>query len=239
MRWPFLFLFVGALSVAGACSSLGSSSAARLTVTPVENDGMHERNVMLAERAGHAKDTRLVFVGDSITQGWESEPDLWNAEFGRYAPLNLGVSGDRTEHVLWRLETGAYDGLKPEAIVIMIGTNNTGHRMDEPEPIANGIDTILGQLAARFPRARLVLLAIFPRDATVDDPMRRNNAAVNALLPKIAAKRGAEWLDLSGSFLDGNGVLHESVMPDLLHLSSDGYVRWATALREPLARWMR
>ena len=239
MRMPFLFLLVGALSVAGSCGSLGSSAAARLTVTPVENVDMHERNVMLAERAGQASDTRLVFVGDSITQGWESEPELWNAEFGRYAPLNLGVSGDRTEHVLWRLETGAYDGLKPELIVIMIGTNNTGHRMDEPEPIAKGVDAILGQLSARFPRARLALLAIFPRGATVDDPMRANNTAVNALLTKIAAKRGAEWLDLSSAFTDDAGVLPEAVMPDLLHLSSDGYARWAAALREPLARWMR
>lgn len=238
MRTALPFLVASSLLVLGACRSTGETSPL-LTVLPIENDGMHERNVMLAERAAQASDAQLVFFGDSITQGWESEPALWNAEFERYHPLNLGVSGDRTEHVLWRLATGAYDHLRPKLIVIMIGTNNTGHRMDRPVDIATGIDRILTQLSARFPQAKLALLAIFPCGETVTDPLRANNTAVNARLPAIAAAHGAEWLDLASAFTDDKGTLSTSVMPDLLHLSSDGYSRWATALREPLARWMR
>lgn len=238
MRTTLPFLAASFLLSLGACRSTGETSPL-LTVTPVENDGMHERNVMLAERAAQAGDAQLVFFGDSITQGWESEPALWSAEFERYRPLNLGVSGDRTEHVLWRLATGAYDHLRPKLIVIMIGTNNTGHRMDKPADIAAGIDAILCQLHARFPQAKLALLAIFPRGETLADPMRANNAAVNARLPAIAAAHGAELLDLASAFTDDQGVLPTSVMPDLLHLSPDGYSRWATGLREPLARWMR
>lgn len=238
MRIALPFLVASSLLVLGACRSTGGTSPL-LTVTPVENVDMHERNVMLAERAAQASDAQLVFFGDSITQGWESEPALWSAEFERYRPLNLGVSGDRTEHVLWRLATGAYDHLRPKLIVIMIGTNNTGHRMDQPADIAAGMDAILSQLRARFPQAKLALLAIFPRGETLADPMRANNAAVNARLPAIAAAHGAEWLDLASAFTDDQGVLPTSVMPDLLHLSPDGYARWATGLREPLARWMR
>lgn len=238
MRITLPFLVANSLLFLGACRSTGETSPL-LTVLPVENDGMHERNVMLAERAGQANDAQLVFFGDSITQGWESEPALWDAEFERYRPLNLGVSGDRTEHVLWRLATGAYDHLRPKLIVIMIGTNNTGHRMDRPADIAAGVDAILSQLSARFPEAKLALLAIFPRGETPADPMRVNNSAVNTRLPAIAAAHGAELLDLASTFTDTAGNLPTSVMPDLLHLSPDGYSRWATALRDPLSRWMR
>lgn len=242
MRIVLPAALASALAVVGACQSAAKPAPvppSLLTLAPVENEGMHERNLELALRAKTATGAQLLFVGDSITQGWESVPDLWNGEFGKYGPLNLGVSGDRTEHVLWRLAQGAYDHLRPKSIVVMIGTNNTGHRMDPPADIAAGIDEILAQLVRRYPEAKLALLAIFPRGETVDDPMRANNQAVNRLLPAIAKAHGAEWLDLSRAFTDSAGVLPKSVMPDLLHPGPYGYAVWANALREPVARWMR
>ena len=245
MRSAFLPLVSLVLAGFGALSSCKSEGAVAPTAPPcaaltlAENEGMHARNVELAERAKRDADAKLVFVGDSITQGWESVPGLWNSEFGRYSPLNLGVSGDRTEHVLWRLAQGSYDHLKPTAIVVMIGTNNTGHRMDPPADIAAGIDAILTELARRYPKARIALLAIFPRGETVDDAMRKNNAEVNALLPAIAKQHGAEWLDLTRAFTDAAGRLPKAVMPDFLHPGDSGYAVWANAMRGSLERWMR
>ncbi len=232
------------LAAVTACSAPISAPATKVVDTraalvPSENAGMHERNVELAKRAKSNADAKLVFLGDSITQGWEGGGSaVWSAEFAPYSALNLGVSGDRTEHVLWRLAQGAYDQLNPKVIVIMIGTNNTGHRMDPPADIAAGVKEILAQLKQRFPKTRLALLAIFPRGETPEDPMRKNNDAANALLAKVAKDAGADWMDISRAFVDAKGVLPKNLMPDLLHPNTRGYEIWANAIRDSLKRWL-
>ncbi len=236
-----LVLLLTTLVFFSACKSAPQDAPRTLvTLVPVENEGMHERNVELAKSAKANPGAQLVFLGDSITQGWEGEGlATWKSSFGTFAPINLGVSGDRTEHVLWRLAQGAYDQLQPKLIVIMIGTNNTGHRMDPPADIAAGVQEILAQLKKRFPKAKLALLAIFPRGETPEDPMRVNNSAVNAMLVGIAKQAGAEWMDLSRAFVDANGVLSKTLMPDLLHPNTRGYEVWANSIRDPLIRWMQ
>jgi beta-glucosidase len=235
------FALVSMVALAAACSSAAPVEKAvetRLALLPVENTDMHQRNVDLAKRAKASGDAQLVFLGDSITQGWEDGgTSVWKGEFAAYSPLNLGVSGDRTEHVLWRLGTGAYDQLHPKVMVIMIGTNNTGHRMDPPADTAAGVKEILAQLKRRFPKTRLVLLAIFPRGEKADDPMRKNNDAVNALIAPIARGIGADWMDLSRAFVDAKGVLSKDLMPDFLHPNTRGYEIWANAIRDSLKHW--
>lgn len=236
-----LLLSMTLMFAAAGCKSTSEPVQPTLvTLVPVENEGMHARNVELAQRAKEHPDAKLVFLGDSITQGWEGAgASTWRNAFGDLSPLNLGVSGDRTEHVLWRLAQGDYDALQPKAIVIMIGTNNTGHRMDPPADIAAGVTEILAQLKSKFPKARLVLLAIFPRGEQPTDPGRVNNAAVNALLIPVARQVGAEWMDISRAFTDANGVLAKSLMPDFLHPNTRGYEIWANAIREPLKNWLQ
>ena len=232
------------LIAVSSCTSPMSAPAAkapetRAALVPLENTGMHPRNLELAELAKTNANAKVVFLGDSITQSWKDGGlDVWEREFAQYSALNLGVSGDRTEHVLWRLASGAYDKLHPKVIVSMIGTNNTGHRMDPPADIAAGVKEILAQLKKRFPNTRLALLAIFPRGEAPDDPMRKNNDATNALLVGIAKDAGASWLDLSRAFLDAKGVLSKDLMPDLLHPNTRGYEIWANAIRDPLKHWM-
>ena len=98
---------------------------------------------------------------------------MWTKYYADRNALNLGFSGDRTENVLWRLQNGEIDGIAPKLAVIMIGTNNTGHRSDPPEQIAAGVQAILSELQQRLPDTKVLLLAIFPRGADKDDPMRR------------------------------------------------------------------
>ena len=190
---PLAFLFL-LLSIAGCASTpkaaAVSSVPLNIATTPVENEGMHERNEELVVRAKENPRARVMFLGDSITQGWDSGGKaVWDREFTKLQPINLGVSGDRTEHVLWRLEQGAYDKLRPDVIVLMIGTNNTGHRMDPPQLIADGVLAIVDQLKLRFPEAKIVLLAIFPRGANADDAMRKQNEATNALISKLEQRK--------------------------------------------------
>ena len=182
----------------------------------------------------------LVLIGDSITHGWEDTGSaVWARHFADVEALNLGFSGDRTENVLWRLRHGEVDGLAPKLVVLMIGTNNTGHRMDPPAAIAAGVRAILTELRGRLPDSPVLLLAIFPRGATPDDPERMNNRVANALLKDVAAEASVAFADFNAAFLEDGGVLSEEIMPDRLHPNATGYDIWARQLEPHVDRHVR
>ncbi len=173
----------------------------------------------------------LVMIGDSITQGWRSEGRrIWDIYYGHRHAVNLGFYGDRTEHVLWRLDHGEIDGIHPKLVVVMIGTNNTGAHHDPPEETAAGIHAILTALRTRLPAAKILLLGLFPRTASADDPIRRINGAVNDHLRTYADNQHIFFLDLSPHFLDVRGHLSQDLMPDFLHPNEHGYRVWADGM---------
>lgn len=183
------------------------------------------------------KDARIVFLGDSITQGWEGPGKAaWDKHFAPLGAVNWGYSGDRTEHLIWRLQNGDISRLNPEVAVLLIGTNNTGHRQAPAAETLAGIRKSVDDLAWKWPRAQVILMSIFPRGATADDPLRRLNAEVNAGLQSLADGRRVHLLDLNTRFVDAAGNLNESLLPDRLHLSSAAYDLWAEALSAELAR---
>ena len=180
----------------------------------------------------------LLFLGDSITQGWEGAGrEVWAANYADRNALNLGFSGDRTEHVLWRLTYGQLDQVKPKVAVCMIGTNNTGHRMQDPAEVAAGVRGILDLMATRMPDTKVLLLGIFPRGATPDDAGRLNNRAINRLVRRFADGSRVRYLDIGGAFTEPDGTLSKEIMPDFLHLSPEGYRRWAAAIAPALEEW--
>ncbi len=190
----------------------------------------HEQKVAEARNGAD-----LVFLGDSITQGWETAGAATWAE--RYAPhraLNLGFGGDSTQHVLWRLDHGEFDGLSPKVCVLLIGTNNVRHSDADPARIADGVRAILERIAARAPECRVLLLAILPRGADAADPWRRRCEQVNALLPALADGQRVHFVDPGAKFTDGDGAISKQIMPDLLHLSAKGYAIWADAMAPKL-----
>ena len=190
----------------------------------------HQQTVKLARQGGHD----LVFLGDSITQGWEGHGKaVWDEHFAPRKALNLGFSGDRTEHVLWRLLNGELENLDPKLFVLMLGTNNTGHRQDPPEQTADGIKLILELLQDRKPNAKILLLSVFPREEQPDANLRQINEALNQRIKGFADGDRVRWLDLTKTFVDDKGVLSKSVMPDFLHPQAEGYRLWAAAL-EPV-----
>ncbi|HEX5790911.1 MAG TPA: sulfatase/phosphatase domain-containing protein [Luteolibacter sp.] len=182
-----------------------------------------------------AQQAKVVFIGDSITQGWEGEGKAeWDKRFAPLGALNWGFSGDRTEHVIWRLQNGELERVKPEVAVLMIGTNNTGHDLRPAQETALGIRRILDDLAWKWPSTKIVLTAIFPRGAGKDDPMRLRNEEINALIQPLADGKRVFWHDLNGRFLDEKGVLGKEFMPDLLHLNGASYGIWGEALEGKL-----
>lgn len=176
----------------------------------------------------------LVFIGDSITQGWEGRgKNTWAKFYGGRNAVNLGIGGDRTQHVIWRLDNGNLKGITPKAAVIMIGTNNSGS--NTPEQIAEGVTAIVRQLQAKTPKTKILLLATFPRGADPSDKRRQVNEKSNAIVAKLAADENVTYLDIGEKFLGDGGTLSKEIMPDLLHLSEQGYTIWAESIEPTLS----
>jgi lysophospholipase L1-like esterase len=180
----------------------------------------------------------VLFLGDSITDGWRGKPKaIFEAAFGAHKPLNFGISGDRTQHVLWRIQNGELDGIKPKAAVIMIGTNNIGQK--DPEPAASAIagnQAIVAHLRKTVPGIRILLLGVFPRSEKPDHPHRATIKEINDAIAKI---EGVRFLDLGPKFLAADGTLPKELMPDFLHLSEKGYQIWADAIKDEVAALMK
>jgi lysophospholipase L1-like esterase len=145
----------------------------------------------------------------------------------------LGYGGDRTEHVLWRLENGELDGYQPKLLILMIGTNNTGHRpavQETPQDTADGIKAILELIARKSPSTKVLLLGIFPRGAGPSDAARIRNSQVNDLIKAYADGTRVTYMDLGPQMLESDGTLSREMMPDLLHPKEKGYGIWARAV---------
>ena len=197
----------------------------------------HEQKLQEKEALG---DVQLVFIGDSITHAWEHKgKDIWAKEYASHKALNLGYSGDRTENVLWRLENGEVDGITPKAIVMMIGTNNAGHRDEPSEQTAAGIKAILDLLEKKQPEAKILLLGIFPRGATAEDPKRQLTDGTNEIIKTYADDKRVFYLNINDQFLEEDGSLSKSVMKDLLHPNPDQYQVWADAIRQSIEKLMK
>ena len=179
----------------------------------------------------------LAFVGDSITQGWEGDGKAaWKENFAPLKAANYGIGGDQTQHVLWRLTEGKeFVGIAPKVVVLMIGTNNFGSHT--PVQIAAGVEAIVKEVRQQERGVEVLLLGIFPRagNAPKGDSCPAANlnpkvAATNALLAKFDDGKHVHYLDIGKKFLEKDGSLSKKVMPDYLHLSADGYERWAKAI---------
>ena len=198
-------------------------------------DARHKQQSQWAQDSVKAGGGSVVLVGDSITHAWEGNMDLLK-DTGTF--VNLATSGDRTENVLWRLQNGNLPaGLKPRAFVVMIGTNNTGHRMDKPEDIAAGVHAILKRLHSYSSDTPIILYNIFPRGAKSDDAMRVNNEKANKLVVDTLAedlKKVVRVRDLAPKYLEADGTLPKAIMPDLLHPNRKGYEIWAEDLKAGL-----
>jgi len=184
----------------------------------------------------------LLFLGDSITDGWRNKPKaIFQAAFGEYKPLNFGISGDRTQHVLWRIQNGELDGIKPKVAVIMIGTNNIGQKdAEKPESAVEGVKAILAELQKKTPTTKILLLGVFPREEKPDAEKRLAVKEINAGIAKFDdGGKTVTYLDIGPKFLEADGTLTKEIMPDRLHLSEKGYQIWADAIKEPLAKLMK
>ena len=176
----------------------------------------------------------VVFIGDSITQGWEGAgKNVWTNYYGARKCLNFGVGGDRTQHVLWRFEHGQLDGLKPKAAVLMIGTNNSNRDDNTESDILEGVTAIVDQVRQRLPETKILLFGIFPRAKTFS-VQRGKVLQVNEALEKLADGKNIFYLDIGSKLIEKDGSISPGMMRDALHPGAKGYQIWAEAMEPKL-----
>jgi lysophospholipase L1-like esterase len=175
---------------------------------------------------------QLVFLGDSITDGWRggTQHEIFLKAFGKYNPYNTGISGDQTQHLLYRIDHGELDDIHPKVVEIMIGTNNLGNGQS-PKDTIEGIKAVVENVEKKLPEAKVLLLAVFPRGEKAADGFRPKIKEVNDALAKLPdTDKHVKFLDINDKFLESDGTLPKSVMPDSLHPNVKGYQIWADAI---------
>jgi lysophospholipase L1-like esterase len=197
----------------------------------------HKANLEVAQQG----DANVLFMGDSITDFWRNPEGNFAGKpvldkyFSQWKVANFGIAGDTTQGVLYRLQNGEGKGFKPRAVMLMIGTNNTGR--NTAAEIAEGIGAVVLQLQRDFPETKILLLGVFPR-ARAGDPVRTTIADINRTIAKLHDGTRVHYLDIGAGFLGPDGNIPADVMSDALHPSAKGYEIWAKAVIEPLSALM-
>jgi lysophospholipase L1-like esterase len=198
-------------------------------IVPVMHTGQRTETVMQRVRENPGE-YDIVFIGDSITQGWEGAgKNVWAKFYGSRKCLDLGVGGDRTEHVLWRFEHGQLDGIKPKVAVVMIGTNNGNNESE----ILEGVTAIIQQIRSRLPETKIILLGIFPRGKTFS-VQRGKLLQMNQALEKLDDGKTLFYVDIGSQLIEADGSISTGMMRDALHPGERGYEIWAEAIEPKL-----
>ena len=230
------------------------TNTAIVPVTKLENDSYD----WFARHADvlQVKDSinpEIVMIGNSITHFWGGEPLLknpngtmrapngpaaWKALFEPYRALNMGFGWDRTQNVLWRLDNGELDGLHPRVVVIENGTNNTSQtshaRKNTAPEIVEGLKAICLRVRSKVPQAKIVLMAVFPREEKADHPRRQLIDETNKLLREFATQNNIRLIELAPKMLSADGTLSKELCDDFCHPTEKGYRIWADAIRDEL-----
>ena len=205
-------------------------------IKPLNRDNARHKQFLKVVEKGEGD---VIFLGDSITQGWEgSGKKAWAESLAPLKAVNLGIGGDQTGHILWRITEGKeLEPLKPKLAVIMVGTNNTGAHT--AEQIAGGIAAIVAELQKQKPEMKILLLGVFPRSAKAEDNIRTKIKEINTAISKLDDGKKVIYKDIGEKFLDKEGGIDKKIMPDLLHLSEEGYGIWAKAIEDDVKSMLK
>jgi lysophospholipase L1-like esterase len=201
----------------------------------------HAQLVEKARRGG----IDIYFEGDSITRRWGASDDQyrdfllnWRRNFYGWNAANFGWGGDTVQNILWRLENGELDGVRPKVIVLLAGTNNVGaaprSSVDQEvvEEVTGGVDAILRVMRQKAPKAAIILMGITPRrDGAGGTTLMPTIDEINRRLEARADGRSVRFITINDRLAGAKGVLRDGVTVDGLHLSLSGYQIWADALK--------
>ncbi len=167
----------------------------------------------------------VVFLGDSITQGWNSLAH----DFPNMKVANRGIGGDTTRGVLYRLDADVL-ALKPKAIVLLIGTNDLGNGAN-PDDVADNIEAILMAIKNYDPNLPVIVCKVMPR-GNPSQHFAEKIEHLNALVKNFVRTQPNFYVcDTWSIYADENGDCPKDEFPDLLHPNAMGYVKWESALK--------
>jgi lysophospholipase L1-like esterase len=221
-----------------------ASAPAPVKAGDPDYDYLLMRHAEIMRRAG-AGPVGLLFLGDSITEGWKTVPELWAKNYQPYQPANFGVNGDTTQGVIWRIVNGELDGIHPRVVVLLLGTNNTADYT--AAQIFAADRKIVGMIREKLPETKVLLLAIFPRgprisyDGTFDNGVKRMKIirAANSELATLDDGKKVRFLDIGAQFLGSDGKISKSIMADQVHPTAAGYQIWVDAMKPLLDEMLR
>jgi lysophospholipase L1-like esterase len=202
----------------------------------------HETFVARAKQGG----IDLLFIGDSITAGWQWDGwglNVWNKYYAPRHAADFGIGYNRTQNVLWQIENGELDGIHPKVVVLLIGTNNAGNedngkpRNTTPE-IVEGVTAIVKEVSVKLPQSKLLLIGVFPRGHK-DDPIRVQVKEINSQLAKLDDGKTVRFLDINSKLIAPDGTISENFRSDLLHPKEQGYKIWADAMQGTLDEMLK
>lgn len=178
----------------------------------------------------------MVFLGDSITQGWESDGRrVWEQFYSKRFAVNFGMNRDTTENLLWRIQQGTLRGMYPHLLVLLVGVNNASQGTS-PQEIADGVEAVLQGIRLALPHTTVLVLGIFPSGEQPDHPRRVKTREANMLMRGMVDRHKSVFLDIADVFLEEDGTISSEIMPDFLHLSHQGYRLWAEAIESTVQR---
>ena len=229
-----------ALLLTCAGLAIGQDQPSTAIVPTPRPGGPMRRHEALVERARQGE-VDLLFLGDTSIAGWMGATATWSRHYASRKAANFGIGGDQTQNLLWRLDHGGLEGIKPRVVVLQIGGGNIG-RNTEFE-VAEGVKAVVDKLKIKLPESKILLLGIFPRglkrDKTEPDTgIDPRVARINARLAAFDDRKNVKYLDIGVHFLDDAGQVNRDVMPDHVNLSLKGYQIWADAIEPTLWAWM-
>jgi len=234
-----LLSLVVALSIpflAAAVARRAVADPSSVVPVPRTDAGGAERQAEALRRVRAAESAHVVFLGASLVQGWEREgASVWKERIAPLGALQIGVSGDRTEHVLWRLAEAPLTRLAPKVIVLNIGSNNLGHGTSDAEQTVLGIRRVVAVLREQCPASTVLLLDVFPRGERMN-ALRGDVAQVNQCLTRLDDGVHVRFLRVGDRFVEDDGSIRKVTMPDFLHLSEAGYRTWGDAIVPEIER---
>ena len=182
----------------------------------------------------------VLLVGDSITMQWGA---AWTKHFPALKTVNIGIGGDKTQNVLWRLDHGGVDGLQPKVVVVLIGNNNMFFTAETGiEAAANGVKMVIANVREKFPLAEVIAVNIFPAHAPgvrFYEDIKKTNAVIDAL--KLDTDPKVHRLDLWSDMVNVDGTIKKELFtPDNIHLSQNGgYALYAARLKPLLEKYLK
>ncbi len=202
-------------------------NSAVIPANHLDRKGWRERHYKLLEKV-KSSNPKLIIIGNSIMQNLDNLENkiIWDLYLNSLDAINMGISGDRTENVIWRLQNGCLEGINPKVAILLIGTNNTdgNHYLEisTPEELSEGIWKICSIIREKLPETEIILLGILPYGYK---PNHRDeiNKATNKIISGFPHKESKiNYCDLGYLFLNPNGSVNGKLMPDYLHPNVEG-----------------